>query len=485
MWQGTTRLDASGTTLRRTTTPSRVTPGISARQWRAQTRVLADDPGVPGPYATRSTTYSLRNLAIAGFPAPVEMLGRVIRPVGAPGPRPLVVFLHGRHSTCYKGRQSTGDWPCPTGWSAIPSYLGYLRSQRLLASQGYVTVSISANGINGQDYVAADGGAEARSLLVRTHLRDFARWTNHGGYPFGTSLLGQVDLSHVVLIGHSRGGEGVNRAAIDTDAGDPWQIAGQVLIGPTDFGQQVASGVPTEVILPYCDGDVSDLQGQQFVDRGRDITNDPAFRSAVMVMGADHNFFNRQWTPGVSRAPSWDDWGDPKDPTCGTHAPNRLTAPQQRNVGAVYEAAGVHLFASGDTGVLPLLDGSRARVASAGDAVVHSEALGGNRVTAYRPTPSDSITTARRGRQRRLRRLPPAAAPRLRCAAEHPPLPDHVVLVPRPGAVCMAHALVDEWRSGDGRHGELRPQRVVPPRAARGPRPTSAARTVRRPRHRC
>ena len=49
----------------------------------------------------------------------------------------------------------------------MPSYRGYLQAQQLLASQGYVTVSISANGINGQDYLDEDGGAQARSSLVR------------------------------------------------------------------------------------------------------------------------------------------------------------------------------------------------------------------------------------------------------------------------------------------------------------------------------
>lgn len=38
-------------------------------------------------------------------------------------------------------------WPCPAGTKSIPSYRGYLRAQRLLASQGYLTVSIAANGI--------------------------------------------------------------------------------------------------------------------------------------------------------------------------------------------------------------------------------------------------------------------------------------------------------------------------------------------------
>ena len=40
----------------------------------------------------------------------------------------------------------------------------------VLASQGYLTVSIAANGVNGQDAFLDDGGASARSQLVRHHL---------------------------------------------------------------------------------------------------------------------------------------------------------------------------------------------------------------------------------------------------------------------------------------------------------------------------
>ena len=35
-------------------------------------------------------------------------------------------------------------------------------------------------------------------------------------------------------------------------------------------------------------------------------------------MGANHNFFNTEWTPGLSQAPSFDDWGGGKNATCGT-----------------------------------------------------------------------------------------------------------------------------------------------------------------------
>ena len=372
---------------------SESTPSETAREYRSLPTVTSD-PGDRGPYATTSSTYQLAPLDIAEYQAPVEMLGQVVKPVDATGPRPLVVFLHGRHGTCFKGKRTSGDWPCSSGWEPIPSYLGYLESQRLLASQGYVTVSISANGINGQDWESADGGAEARSRLVRRHLARWAAWTTTGGAPFGSDLVGAVDMDRVVLVGHSRGGEGVNRAAIDSAGSPRWTVAGQVLIGPTAFGQQTQPGLNTLVLLPFCDGDVSDLQGQQYVDRSRDIVDDtdPSLRSAVMVMGANHNYFNREWTPGQSVAPSNDDWWGKKDPLCGKTSPERLTPGEQRDVGSTYIAAAAHVFAEGNQQELPLIDGTPVRASSAEPAVVHVTAIGANRSPVYRAVRSDQAS---------------------------------------------------------------------------------------------
>ena len=321
---GALRVTRGGVPLGRDGLAARRAPAVATsgaelrREWQRQ-QLLSQDPGRPGPFDTTSSSYQLAQVPYREYAEPLDIVGRVVRPVAAAGPRPLVVFLHGRHGTCYKGKRSTGDWPCRSGWEPIPSYLGYLSMQRLLASQGYITVSIDANAINGQDWQSPDGGAAARSALVRKHLQAWNTWSTVGAAPFGSDLVGAVDMSRVVLVGHSRGGEGVNRAAVDSRRGTGWQIAGQVLIGPTAFGRQIKPGLPTVALLPFCDGDVSDLQGQQYIDMSRDILDDTdqALRSSVMVMGANHNYFNAEWTPGVSQAPSFDDWGDRGDSQCG------------------------------------------------------------------------------------------------------------------------------------------------------------------------
>jgi hypothetical protein len=376
------------------------------------------DPGRPGPYRTVEGEYDLPGLAVSGLPAPVEVRATVIGPrAGQPelaGTAPLVLFLHGRHSTCYQGGpsgESSGDWPCPTGWTPVPSERGYLDTQRVLASQGYLTVSIAANGINGQDYQLLDGGAEARSQLVRHHLKLWADWSAHGfgRAPGVVRRLPRADLSRVLLVGHSRGGEGVNRAALDsTEPVDgrraPWKLAGLVLIGPTAFGDNPAPGVATVALLPACDGDVMDLQGQQYVDTGRDPGGaasaggaDHALRSAVMILGANHNYFNAEWTPGAAAAPAWDDWWDDTDPTCGAASNQRLAPAAQRAVGTAYVTAAARLLVAGDEQALPLLDGSNVGMRSAGDARVLVHALGERRRRAVVPGDATTVTTTGSG----------------------------------------------------------------------------------------
>jgi len=377
VWAAGRRIDAAAPVARITLAEPPAEPAIA---------LAAIDPGLPGPFQTARLRYALPDLAIPEMPAPIEVVAEVTTPVVDIGPMPLVLFLHGRHSTCYlggPGGEASGDWPCPEGWRPVPSHTGYRYMTDVLASQGYLVVSIAANGINGQDGLFADGGAFARSILVRHHLAQWAHWSSNGGDPWGGRFKGRVDLTQVVLIGHSRGGEGVERATIDTNPGDPWKIQGLVLIGPTAFGRQVAAGVHTTVILPFCDGDVSDLQGQQYVDIGRNLTADPALRSSVMAMGTNHNFYNTEWTPGLSKSPAWDDWFDPDDRQCGENRDRRLTPFEQQAVGLAYTSALVEMAFGGDSRSRRLLDGTRVKPRSIGRASVSVHAIGGGKRVLY------------------------------------------------------------------------------------------------------
>ena len=368
---------------------------VADQSTAASTPTVAVNPAARGSFNTTRLSYklSMLDLNTPDFPFPLEVVGEVTLPtlLQANVKYPLVLFLHGRHATCFlRGPNGfdSGDWPCPDGWLPIPSHKGYRYVADVLASQGYVTVSISANGINGQDYAPLDAGAAARSILIRHHLALWARWNTRGGDPWSGRFRGKLAMDKVVLVGHSRGGEGVNRAAIDASISDPFKIVGIVSYGPTAFGRQVTPDVHSATILPTCDGDVSDLQGQAYIDNSRDIAPSDALRSAVIALGCNHNFFNTEWTPGLAKAPAFDDWFIDDDPACGSKVAGglRLTPKEQQVVGSAYTLALVRLAVKQEAAMLQLLDGSFVRPVAIGRADVSVHAVGGaaNRLL-YRP----------------------------------------------------------------------------------------------------
>ena len=235
----------------------------------------------------------------------------------------MILFLHGNHATCGRIDRALGirideriDYTltgrCPSGYVVAPSHRGYAYLAERLAAAGYIVVSINANrGINAADGVDGDEGLNLRrGRLVLKHLQLLAEWNRNGGAPtsLGFNLKGKLDLSEIGLMGHSRGGEGMRAALAQyADAGSPWPQRIGTLgfkalfeIGPVD-GQTSrtldARGVAWNVLLPYCDGDVSDLEGVRPFDRMlRTRTEQPPMpKSTFAVYGANHNFYNTEW----------------------------------------------------------------------------------------------------------------------------------------------------------------------------------------------
>ena len=253
-----------------------------------------------------------------------EIWAEVWRPARlGTGKLPVLVFLHGNHSTC--GRYDaelgvriddrsdyTDTGECPDGYVVVPNHMGYAYLARRLAKLGYVVVSINANrGITAGAGTPEDGGLNLmRGRLVMRHLALLADW-NAGKGEVPTSLgfdpKGRLDLGQVGLMGHSRGGEGV-RAALQ-QMRDNTRLARKVRdvrvraifeIGPVD-GQTSrvlnADGVASTILLPVCDGDVIDLGGMRVFDRALGISGDDvsAIKATVGIYGANHNFYNTEW----------------------------------------------------------------------------------------------------------------------------------------------------------------------------------------------
>jgi hypothetical protein len=328
------------------------------------------DPGAPGPLAVTREEYDFGDTAFqpTDFPGPVELRASIHYPTNLSGaPFPLIVLLHGRHATCFVGGGGQRlQWPCTSNKSQpIPSYKGYDYVAEVLASHGYVVVSISANGVNAVDNSVSDLGALARAELIQKHLDILNTFNTTGGAPFGTKFVGKFNMSRIGTMGHSRGGEGVVRHYVLNDSlGAPYGIKAVFPLAPVDFNRFVVNNAALNVLLPYCDGDVSDLQGVHFYDDARyNVPGDLAPKHYVLVMGANHNFYNTIWSPSSNLPGSVNDWlafvpGGNSDPHCGTHRGNqRLTEAQQRGTGLAYMSAFFRAYVGGENQFIPILTG--------------------------------------------------------------------------------------------------------------------------------
>lgn len=228
----------------------------------------------------------------------------------AGGPFPLIVFAHGNH---YRFDNSTP---------------GYLYLCDVLASRGIIAATIDVNFLN-----QTDGENAGRALVQLEHLRQFRIWNARLGHP----LFGKVDLSRIVIVGHSRGGEAVaiatmlnrlasfvpelGKAPVALDgtgvpALGPYQftLSGAVAIAPTDYQYLPVSStlpprnVPTVIdevdyLLMHGtkDADVVAFPGYRTYDRALPYDagdmRRPAsgYKALHWIYGANHNYFNTAW----------------------------------------------------------------------------------------------------------------------------------------------------------------------------------------------
>ena len=289
---------------------------------------VAPDATSKGPYAVLAGEYKLPPKIDSDVlaDAETELWGKVFWPKEwASAKSPLIVFLHGNHSTCgeYDNRGVRSDYDCtytstgqcPSGQVVVPNHEGYNYIAEHLASHGYVVVSVNANrGITCGDGPDDDSGLNlARGRLVLRHLQNWFVWSHDGDAPTSigagaNGFIDHLDFARVGLMGHSRGGEGM-RAAYNLylDKESVWtkRIPGLNVraifeIGAVD-GQTSrtldADNVAWNQLLPMCDGDVDTLEGrlpfERMILKTEEARATP--KSLLMVWGANHNFFNTQW----------------------------------------------------------------------------------------------------------------------------------------------------------------------------------------------
>jgi len=285
------------------------------------------DPSQPGPYPVRTLFYgsgedrhrpeygagvdlvtgpvdgsalierwSGLRTAYWGFgPEALPLNARVWYPDGE-GAFPLVLIVHGQHPM--------EDFSDP----------GYAYLGELLASRGFIVASVDENFLNlsplvdlliFQSLIEED---DLRGWLLLEHLR---AWRDWNGDP-DSVFYQKVDLDHVALIGHSRGGEAVavaaafnelpcypDDASVRFDYG--FGIRSVVAFAPVDGMVQPAG---REVVLENVnylvlhgahDMDVFTFQGNRQYSRVRFNDGGDGFKAALYIYGANHGQFNTRW----------------------------------------------------------------------------------------------------------------------------------------------------------------------------------------------
>lgn len=290
-----------------------------------EAQLNAENPGEPGPYPVAYLTYGsgkdlrreeygegaalitnpVNGSGYVSFSGISERLhefywgfttshlplnGRVWYPQGE-GPFPLVLIVHGNHSLV---DFSDGGY----------DYLG-----ELLASRGFIAVSVDENFLNGGTWVDAGGENDARAWLLLKHLEVWEGWNEDAESPF----YGTVDMDQIALVGHSRGGEAAALAATfnrlsrnPNNAKITWNfnfnIRSVVAIAPVDEQWRPAdqpnplTDVSYLVLQGSHDADLYYFDGIQQYNRAS-FTRPTleAFKASVYIYRANHGQFNTSW----------------------------------------------------------------------------------------------------------------------------------------------------------------------------------------------
>jgi hypothetical protein len=231
---------------------------------------------------------------------PVRLNGLIAVPDGEGKPHPVVVILHGNHPGCpIPDGDMVDRWPCSPELER-PNYRGFEYLLRTLASQGYVALSLNVNA----EYTLGFGEpvpAERLGQLVDLHLKALGEAASGGPNPFGVDLKGRADLSRLAFIGHSQGAEGAYWLIQTKDMASPDAFErlgygpayGLLMVAPSaNIGGARASSVPVSVILPACDRDVINQDGQLFYEINRLDPQQNPWASSVLLERANHNYFN-------------------------------------------------------------------------------------------------------------------------------------------------------------------------------------------------
>lgn len=263
---------------------------------------------------------------------------RVWYPAGT-GPFPLAIMVHGNHEM--------SEFSDP----------GYAYLGALLASRGYIFVSVDENFLNIGLFHEPPEQQPVRGWMLLEHLKLWHQWNQSPANPF----FHKVDLENVALLGHSRGGEAAATAALFNKlAYDPddaairfhygFPIKSIVAIAPAD-GQYKPAGQPRILedvnyltIQGANDADLSSFPGSRQWDHVHFTGTGNFFKSELYAYRANHGQFNTVWGRTDGRAPQ----------TWFLNLRPLLRGEEQRHIAQVYISAFLDATLRGHREYLPL-----------------------------------------------------------------------------------------------------------------------------------
>ncbi|NJD58661.1 MAG: hypothetical protein FIA98_04595 [Anaerolineae bacterium] len=231
---------------------------------------------------------------------PVRLNGIIGVPSGVGAPYPIVIILHGNHPGCPIPEGDMVDrWPCDPKVEQ-PNFRGFEYLVRSLAAHGYLALSINVNAENTLGFGEPEP-IKRLEQIVNLHIQALAKATRGEQNKFGVELNGQADMSRLAFVGHSQGGEGAYLLTQTEalDASDAYSrhgygpVYGLLLVAPSaNFVGAVEAQVPFAVILPACDRDVFQQEGQHFYEITRLSPQQTTWASSIWLEHANHNYFN-------------------------------------------------------------------------------------------------------------------------------------------------------------------------------------------------
>ncbi len=307
-------------------TPASLPPNAAALSSVPVKPLALPDPSQPGPYIVQTLTYgsgqdrhrpeyaagadlltepvdgspfldgwSAERTGFWGFgPDSLPRNGRVWYPEGE-GVFPLLLMVHGNHLM--------EDFSDP----------GYAYLGELLASRGFIAVSVDENFLNilapeDMTFRGLQEETDARGWLLLEHLRLWREWNE----TVDNLFYRKVDMENIALIGHSRGGEAVVVAAVfnqlsryPDDANVAFDygfgIRAVAAIAPVAWQYLPAGREPVLENMSYFvlqgahDMDLDSFMGAKQYEKVRFTDGQYEFKAGLYVYGANHGQFNTTW----------------------------------------------------------------------------------------------------------------------------------------------------------------------------------------------